>query len=50
MDEHISCDKCSGCAGRHTDERAMEEAKAGPYILFAAVLIVAVSLLIKWVL
>ncbi len=43
-----SCDRCTGCTARHTEEKALEEAKAGPYLLFAAVVIVAVSLLVKW--
>ncbi len=36
-EQHISCDKCglaSGCTSRHTDEKAMEEASAAPYLVF----------------
>jgi hypothetical protein len=50
-EEHIGCDKCglaSGCASRHTDERAIEEASAAPYLLFAAVVLVVLSVLVKW--
>jgi hypothetical protein len=43
-----SCEKCTGCTARHTEEKALEEAKAGPYLLFAAVMVVIVSVLLKW--
>ncbi|MBI5251700.1 MAG: hypothetical protein HY912_19580 [Desulfomonile tiedjei] len=46
--ETPSCDRCTGCTGRHTEEKAEEEIKAGPYLLFAAVMVVIVSLLVKW--
>lgn len=45
-----SCEQCSGCTGRHTDEQTMEEIKAGPYLVFAAAAIIGVSLLVKWLL
>lgn len=51
-EERISCDKCgaaTGCTARHTDEKAVEEASAAPYLLIAAVVVVAVSILVKWV-
>ncbi len=47
-DEH-RCDACSqGCAARHTEEKVDEEVQAGPYLLFAAILIVLVSVAVKW--
>ncbi|HMK34234.1 MAG TPA: hypothetical protein VK463_04135 [Desulfomonilaceae bacterium] len=52
-EEHVSCEKCGlggGCTARHTDERAMEEASAAPYLLFAAIAVVLMSLLVKWML
>lgn len=49
MTEGHSCRDCSsGCAGRHTDERAEEEVKAGPYLAFCAIIIVLLSLVVKW--
>jgi hypothetical protein len=51
MNEGHSCDACSqGCAARHTEEKVSEEVQAGPYLLFAAVLIVVVSVAVKWLL
>jgi hypothetical protein len=50
-EERISCDKCglsSGCTSRHTDEKAIEEASAAPYLLFAAIVLVVLSILVKW--
>ena len=47
-EEKRSCESCSGCTARHTDEKAMEEIKAGPYLLFAAVMVVLLSLLFRW--
>jgi len=49
-DEH-RCDACStGCAARHTEEKVSEEMQAGPYLLFAAIMIVLVSVAVKWLL
>jgi hypothetical protein len=43
------CEACtSGCTERHTAEKIAEEVNAGPYVVFCAVLILAVSVLIKW--
>ncbi|MGB6065591.1 MAG: hypothetical protein WBG50_12340 [Desulfomonilaceae bacterium] len=43
------CDGCAtGCTERHTDEKIAEEASAGPYLLFCAVLIIALCALIRW--
>jgi hypothetical protein len=43
------CTSCAGgCAERHTEEKSLEEASAAPYLLLAAILIVLVSLLVKW--
>jgi hypothetical protein len=50
-EEHIGCDKCgmaAGCTSRHTDEKAIEEASAAPYLAFAAVVLVVLSILVKW--
>jgi hypothetical protein len=50
-EQHTGCEKCglgSGCAARHTDERAIEEASAAPYLVFAAIVLVILSVLIKW--
>jgi hypothetical protein len=52
-EERISCDKCgmaTGCASRHSDEKAIEEASAAPYLLIAAVVVLGVSILVKWLL
>ncbi len=51
MAEEHSCADCkSGCAARHTEERTAEEIQAGPYLLFAAIAIVLVSLVVRWLL
>lgn len=43
------CSACStGCAERHSAEKADEEIKSGPYLLFAAVLIVALAAAFKY--
>lgn len=48
--EHL-CDDCKrGCTARYTEERTSEEVKGGPYILFAAIIIVVLSLAVKWLL
>jgi hypothetical protein len=45
-----SCSDCSaGCSARHTEEKVSEEVAAGPYLAFAGVVIVLVSILLKWV-
>lgn len=44
-----SCDRCTGCTGRHTEEKADEEIQAAPYLLFAAIVVVLVSILVKWI-
>lgn len=50
-DEHYLCRECDrGCAARHTEEKTEEEVAAGPYLLFAAVAIVILSLFVKWLL
>jgi hypothetical protein len=47
-DPHL-CEACTGgCTERHTDEKIAEEVSAGPYLLLCAVLILVVSVLIKW--
>lgn len=47
-DEH-DCTACStGCEARRTPESTMEEIGAGGYLLMCAVMMVAVSLLARW--
>lgn len=50
MAEDRRCDSCSmaGCTARQTEEKVDEEISAGTYLVVAVVLIVACSLLIKW--
>ena len=43
-----SCDRCTGCTARHSEEKAAEEVQAGPYLFFAAIVVVLVSVLVKW--
>jgi hypothetical protein len=43
-----TCDGCAGCTGRHSEEKAIEEMQAGPYLLYAAIVVVIVSVLVKW--
>jgi hypothetical protein len=43
-----ACDGCTGCTARHTEEKAVEEMQAGPYLAFAAVMVIIISLLVKW--
>jgi hypothetical protein len=45
--EH-GCESCSGCTGRHTEQQVDEETKSAPYLLFAAIIVVAVSVAAKW--
>ena len=43
------CENCNaGCTGRHDAEQRAEEIKSGPYLLFAGILILAFSLIMKW--
>jgi hypothetical protein len=45
------CNKCSGgCTDRKSEAQTEEEVNAGPYLLFAAVLIVGLSIAIQWLL
>ncbi len=47
-DQHL-CDGCAtGCTERHTEEKVTEEASAGPYLVFCAVLITVLCVLIRW--
>jgi hypothetical protein len=51
MSEEFRCDECaraSGCTARHTEEKAVEEMKAGPYLFVSAVIIVLAALAVKW--
>jgi hypothetical protein len=43
------CHDCqAGCTSRRTENSTEEEIGAGPYLLFAAILTILVSLAIKW--
>jgi hypothetical protein len=42
------CESCSGCTGRHTDKQVDEETNAAPYLAFAAIMVVLVSVAAKW--
>lgn len=48
-----ACDACvstsSGCTDRMTEERTVEEVDSAPYLIFAGITIVVVSLVFKWV-
>jgi hypothetical protein len=49
MIEEHNCASCStGCSARHTDEKTEEEISAAPYLIFAGLLIVALSVVVKW--
>ena len=44
------CENCSaGCTGRHDAEEREEEIKAGPYLIFCGILIVILSIIMKWI-
>ncbi|MCA1959992.1 MAG: hypothetical protein LDL33_04270 [Desulfomonile sp.] len=49
-DEH-RCDSCSmaGCTARQTEEKLNEEISAGTYLVVAMIMIIACSILIKWI-
>jgi len=51
MNDDHRCDSCSmaGCTARHTEEKLNEEISAGTYLVIAMVMIIACSLLIKWI-
>jgi epoxyqueuosine reductase QueG len=43
------CHDCqAGCTSRRTDKSTEEEISAGPYLLFAAVVMILISLAIRW--
>ncbi len=45
------CSDCqAGCTSRRTQASTDEEINAGPYLVFAAVVIILASLAIKWLL
>lgn len=49
MTSDHNCQACSsGCTARHTDEKAVEEVKAAPYLIFAGTMIVLASMLYRW--
>jgi len=44
------CKNCSaGCTGRHDAEERAEEIKAGPYLISCGILIVLLSIIMKWI-
>jgi hypothetical protein len=43
-----TCSQATGCTARRTEEKSAEEIKAGPYLVLCAVIIVAASLLWRW--
>ena len=43
------CGSCNaGCTNRYTDERKDEEVGSAPYLILAGVVIVGVSLILRW--
>jgi hypothetical protein len=48
-DHHCRECSASGCTSRHTEEQANEEVKAAPFLLYAAIVVLAVSMLVKWI-
>ncbi|MFC1834151.1 hypothetical protein ACFL2Q_05380 [Thermodesulfobacteriota bacterium] len=44
-----NCDSCSGCTGRHDALQKNEEIAAAPYLLFAGLMIVLMSVFLRWV-
>jgi hypothetical protein len=45
------CHDCqAGCTSRKTQDSTDEEIKAGPYLVFSAIVIVLASLAIRWLL
>lgn|GEM_PF-877965 len=46
----VQCTRSSGCAARHTDEKAEEEISSGPYLLLGAAIILVMTVVLKWAL
>ncbi len=50
MDHERLCSECTtGCTARHTEQKISEEVSAGPYLVLAGIVIVLVSIALKWV-
>jgi hypothetical protein len=47
---HLCHDCQAGCTSRRTEDSTDEEIKAGPYLIFSAILIVLLSVAMKWLL
>lgn len=43
-----ACSQAGGCASRRTEQKDLEEVSAAPFLLFAALLIILVSLVVRW--
>ena len=53
MNELGSCEQCAragGCTARHTEEKISEEISAGPYLVVSGIIIVVVSIIVRWML
>ncbi len=49
MSNEHNCNACSaGCAARRTEENTVEEVSAGPYLIVAALTIIVLSIVFKW--
>ncbi len=50
MTEEFDCRSCSaaGCTSRKTDETTAQEVGSGAYLIVAAMVIIIVSLAVKW--
>jgi hypothetical protein len=46
--ECSACAQAGGCASRRSEEKNLEEVSAAPYLVFCTVVIVLVSLLVRW--
>ena len=48
-DPVLVCHDCqTGCTSRRTDESTEEEISAGPYLVLAAIIMILISVAIKW--
>lgn len=43
-----ACSQAGGCSAHRTEEKDLEEINAAPFLVFAAVLIILVSLVVRW--
>ena len=52
MDETGCSEGCScsaGCTARHTEDKMAEEISAGPYLIASGIVIVILSIVLKWI-